>query len=298
MAARPGDLDPVLVVDLGGTRLRVAVLDPYGGLLHRTSMSTPPDRPEALAQAMRENLEASRFHIAGAVVGVPGPVSYRDGVPLALPNLPQWEGFVSAEGLARVLGIPVALANDADLAALGEHRLGAGRGTSDMVYLTVSTGVGAGVVLNGRLVHGRTSLAEIGFTVADVAGGSTIEELASGAALERLAGAPGAEATRRAALGDPVAIAAFDTIGRVIGLAIHNLARLFAPQRVVVGGGLTTAGERLLAPARRYLEERGLPVEVVRAALGDDGGLRGGTVFWSDLATAPPGAAPYVGQPS
>lgn len=294
----PNDLDPVLVVDLGGTRLRAAVLDPYGGLLHRTSTTTPQGEPEVLAEVMRENLEASRFKIAGAVVGVPGPVSYREGVPLSLPNLPQWEGFVSAEGLARVLGIPVTLANDADLGALGEHRLGAGRGTTDMAYITVSTGVGAGVVLGGRLAHGRTSIAEMGDTVVDLETGATVEDRGNGAALAHLAGVPGPEAARRAAQGDTAAIAAFEAVGRVLGVAIYNLARLFAPQRVVVGGGLAASGERLLAPARRYLAERGAEIEVVRSALGDDSGLRGGVIFWSDLATAPPGTAPFVGQPS
>ncbi len=292
------DLDPVLVIDLGGTRLRAAVLDPYGGLLHRTSATTPLGEPEALARVMRENLEASKFTIAGAVVGVPGPVSYRDGVPLRLPNLPQWDGFVSAQGLARVIGVPVALANDADLAALGEHRLGAGRGTTDLVYITVSTGVGAGVVLGGRLAHGRTSIAEIGETLVDIESGATVEDLASGTALARLAAVPGPEATRRAAQGDPAALAAFEQVGRVVGLAIYNLVQLYAPQRVVVGGGLATAGERLLAPARRYLAERGATIEVVRSALGDDAGLRGGVVFWGDLASAPPAGAPFVGQPA
>lgn len=291
------DPEPILVVDLGGTRLRTAVLDPYGGLLHRTSMSTPRDRPEVLAAAILETLEASRFHIAGAVVGIAGPISYVDGHPIRLPNLPQWEGFVSAEGLARVVGIPVALANDADLAALGEHRFGAGRGTSDMVYVTVSTGVGAGVILNGRLVHGRRSGAEIGLTIVDVESGAIVEDLGSGTALERLTGLSGSQVTLRAAQGDAEATAAFGRIGRVVGTALYNLARLYAPQRIVVGGGVAQAGIHLLHPVREFLGEHGEHVEVVASALGDDSGLRGGVAFWNDLQEAPPGLAPYVGLP-
>src|SRR5215216_4976319 len=99
-----GDFEALLTVDLGATRLRAAVLDPYGGVLHRTSASTPHDDPSALERVMRESIGASRFALAGAVVGVPGPVSYIDGVPLILPNLPQWQGRVDARALANALG--------------------------------------------------------------------------------------------------------------------------------------------------------------------------------------------------
>lgn len=294
----PNDPDPILVVDLGGTRLRTAVLDPYGGLLHRTSASTPPDRPEALPAAILETLESSRFHVAGAVVGIAGPISYVEGRPLRLPNLPQWEGFVSAEGLARVAGIPVTLANDADLGALGEHRFGAGRGTADMVYVTVSTGVGAGVVLNGRLVHGRESGAEIGLTIIDLESGAIVEDLGSGTALQKMTRLSGPQVTLRAAQGDSEAVAAFQRLGQVVGTALYNLARLYAPQRIVVGGGVAQAGNHLLNPVRAFLREHGENVEVVASALGDDSGLRGGVAFWNDLQEAPPGLAPYLGLPS
>ncbi|MCC6236591.1 MAG: ROK family protein [Dehalococcoidia bacterium] len=293
----PNEPDPILVVDLGGTRLRTAVLDPYGGLLHRTSMSTPRDRPEALAAAILDTLDSSRFHIAGAVIGIAGPISYAEGHPIRLPNLPQWDGFVSAEGLARVVGLPVTLANDADLAALGEHRFGAGRGTSDMVYVTVSTGVGAGVILNGRLLHGQRSGAEIGLTIIDLESGALVEELGSGTALEQMTGLSGAQVTLRAAQGDPTAIAAFGRIGRVVGTALYNLARLYAPQRIVVGGGVAQAGVHLLNPVREFLRDHGEHVEVVASALGDDSGLRGGVAFWNDLQEAPPGRAPFLGLP-
>jgi glucokinase len=291
------DLDPVLVVDLGGTRLRVAVLDPYGGLLHRTSAATPPHQPEVLLESMRATLEASRFHIAGAVVGIAGPVSYVTGMPLFLPNLPGWDGHVSAEVLAAELGIPVTLANDADLAALGEHRFGAGRGTSDMVYVTVSTGVGAGAILNGRLVHGRVSGAEIGLTLVGLDSEDNLEAMGSGTALARMTGLPGPEAARRARAGDEAARAAFEQVGRVIGFALHNLARMYAPERIVVGGGVAQTGDLLFAPVRRFLAKRGLEVEVVRSALGDDSGIRGGVAFWNDLADARTSEAPFLGMP-
>jgi glucokinase len=298
-----GDFEALLIVDLGASRLRAAVLDPYGGVLHRTSAATPRDDPSALERAMRENIAASRFALAGAVVGVPGPVSYIDGVPLALPNLPHWEGHVDARKLAKSLGLPVALANDADLATLGEHRYGAGRGAVDMAYVTVSTGVGAGLVLGGRLVHGRRSIAELGHTVNDVSG-VILEELANGAALARLAGVPAPEAAHRAALGDRAALEAFERVGRALGAGILNLVLLFGPQRVVIGGGVANTGERLLGPVRAYLDSKagagramGEKVEVVQSALGDDSGLRGGVAFWNDQHAPSGGIVPFLALP-
>ena len=143
-----GRADPaaILAVDLGGTRLRVAVFDAGGTMVHKAVTRTPREDPGALARAMRDAVAASGVDARAAVVGVPGPVIYATGEVVRLPNLPAWEGRLSAEFLADALGLPVLLANDADLAALGEHRHGAGQGAADMLYVTSSTGVGAGVV--------------------------------------------------------------------------------------------------------------------------------------------------------
>jgi glucokinase len=164
----------------GDWRLRVAVVGPDGSIVSREVIATLKDDPDALARTMRSVLERAGRPIAGAVVGVPGPVDYSRGEVLKLPNLPAWEGSTSAGRLSADLGISVLLANDADLAALGEHRYGAGRGSEDMLYVTSSTGVGAGVIIGGRLLHGRLSLAEAGHTIIDRATGGTLEGLGSG----------------------------------------------------------------------------------------------------------------------
>ena len=148
--------DRILVCDVGGTRLRVAVVEPGGSIVSKKVIPTPKDDPGALARTMRL-VQKTAATIAGAVVGVPGPVDYSHGEVLKLPNLPNWEGTVSGGALNGELGMPVLLANDADLAALGEHRWGAGRGSEDMLYVTSSTGVGAGVIIGERLLHGRLS---------------------------------------------------------------------------------------------------------------------------------------------
>lgn len=278
----------VLVADLGGTQTRAAVIDGDGTFVSRIARPSPEADPSALTSTMREAREASGREVGGAVVGVPGPVSFAEGRPLRLPNLPLWEGHVSAQAIADDLQLPVLLANDADLAALGEHRFGAGRGTSDMVYVTISTGVGAGVILNGRLLHGRRSLPEIGHTVIDLERGLTLEELGSGTALERISGLDGAEVTRRAQAGDPAALAAFGQITHAFAVGVMNLVLCFMPERVVIGGGVSQAGALVLDPVRAYLEAQGpsmaIVPEVVRASGGDDVGLLGGLALWLDHA--------------
>ena len=279
----------VLAVDLGGTRLRVAVFDDAGEMRAHTVAPTPPDDPGALTEAMRAAIAASPVTLDGAVVGIAGPLSYAEGLSLKMPNLPRWEGHISAQGLADATRLPVVLANDADLGALGEHRFGAGRGVDDMVYVTVSTGIGAGVILNGRLLHGRRSLAEIGHTTIDRQTGDTVEQLGSGTALGRIAGIDGAEVTRRARAGDREALASFSEVAGALAIGVMNLVLCFMPQRVVIGGGVSQSGDLLLDPIRARIAAGSSGVatqpEVVIASGGDDVGLLGGLALWHDLTT-------------
>jgi glucokinase len=184
----------------------------------------------------------------------------------------------------------VALANDADLAAVGESRFGAGRGYADVVYITISTGIGAGVILGGVLAHGRRSLAEVGHTIIDRAATgagapATLEYEGSGTALKRIAASEGfdrsgAQLVELVDSGDATAIRIWDSVAQAAGIGVANLAHLFSPEVVVVGGGVAQAGDLLLGPIRAALARlgpRGLPepIDVVRAALGDDAGLSG-----------------------
>ncbi|MGH9074198.1 MAG: ROK family protein, partial [Acidimicrobiales bacterium] len=220
-----------LAVDLGGTHMRVAVVDPGGRVLDRRQEATPHDarRPVALVDLVRSVLSGpSGEGVAGAVVGTAGSVDYHGGCLDWAPHLPEgWLADLAETRLSAAIGLPVALANDADLAAVGEAYFGAGRGVADVAYVTVSTGIGAGVVLGGRLVHGRLSLAEIGHTVIDRAAfqagrPATVELLGSGSALDRLAreagrSGGGAEVDRLAAAGDAWAAAAWDGIVAAVG---------------------------------------------------------------------------------
>ena len=279
----------MLAVDLGGTRMRVAVFNGDGEIQHHAVAPTPQDDPGALIEAMRDAIAKATLPLAGAVAGLAGPLSYARGRPLSMPNLPQWEGHFSAQVIADATGLPSLVANDADLAALGEHRAGAGRGVDDMVCVTVSTGVGGGVILNGRLLHGARSLAEIGHTVIDRESGETVEELGSGTALARLAGVGGAQVTRRAAAGDAEALAIFARVADAAAIGVANLVLHFMPQRVVIGGGVSQAGDLLLEPIRARIAEAATKVriepEVVLASGGDDVGLRGAFALWQDVSS-------------
>jgi glucokinase len=278
----------VLCVDLGGTRLRVAVFDRAGNELAKDVVDTPHDRPETLVQMMRAVIAKTPVPISGAAVGVPGPISYRDGVPLRLPNLPVWEASISTRLLQEALGVRVLLANDADLAALGEYQFGAGKGCSDMVYVTSSTGVGAGVIMGGKLLHGHWSLAEAGHMIVDWRTGATVEHLGSGTALGRIAGEDGSAVAAKARAGDSMAIEAFEEVALAFATGVHNLVHCFMPERVVIGGGVSRAGDLLLDPVRSQLDAcgKGCSVtgdDVVLAAGGDDVGLLGGLALWNEV---------------
>ena len=276
----------ILACDLGGTQLRTAVVDASGAVTSRRAVPTPKDDPGALMALLRDAL-AEAGEVEGVVAGVPGPIDYAAGAPTMLVNIPAWEGHVSAPRLSSGLGLDVLLANDADLAALGEHRFGAGMGFDDVAYVTVSTGVGAGVVLGGRLVRGRLSLAELGHTIIDRHEMKTVEDLGSGTALGRMAGESAAAVSARAQEGDADAAALFREAADALAVGVFNLVHLFSPQVVVIGGGMSQAGGLLLDPVREVLGEcpASCPASrasVVRAAGGDDAGLKGAAAYWAD----------------
>jgi glucokinase len=277
----------MVAVDLGGTRLRAAVFDAAGELRAHVVVPTPRDDPMALPAAMREAISEAALPVAGAVVGVPGVIDYAQGTVVALPQLPLWGTTVTARWLAEQLALPVALANDADLAALGELHFGAGRGVQHLVYVTCSTGVGAGVVIGGRLLHSRYSLAEVGHTIIDWRSGATVETFGSGSGLFAQTGESAEAIAARAEAGDAAAAALFQTTAEAFAVGVLTLVRCFMPDRVVVGGGLSQTGERLLGPVRALIARmpyRTLaPDDIVLAECGDDAGLRGAFARWREL---------------
>jgi glucokinase len=291
----------VLVADVGGTHIRAAIVC-AGTIMHKITTDTPHDdpRPSAVFDLIRQVL---RYHPASsAVVGLPGRVNYTTSALEFAPNLPQaWASELCAARFRGELGVDTAVANDADLAAIGETYFGAGRGYDDVVYLTISTGVGGGVLLGGRLVAGTNSLAEIGHVVIDRVAArnghpSTVEQLGSGSALARDASAAGVNAhdeglmrlleSNDRRLGD-----AWRDVQEAVGYAAVTMAQLFSPQIIVIGGGLGRASSSLLEAAEHHLRiagPRGLlePITVVGSELGDDAGLYGAAA-WMTATTGP-----------
>ncbi len=289
----------VLSVDLGGTNMRAAVVTADGEIQHRTTEPTPHDArcPDALEQLMASVRDqgGGRGAFDTIVIGAPGRVDYCAGRLEYAPNLPPtWVADLNEEHLARHFDAPVFLANDADLAAVGEAYFGSGQPYTDMVYVTISTGIGAGVVLDGKLLRGTRSLAEVGHTIIAVdhlgtEQPSTAEQLAAGPALHRNADAVGLDA-RGADLvslvrnGDPKARHAWDLTMRAAGATVVNLAHLFSPDVIVIGGGVGRNGTLVREPLAAMLERYGpqdlqLPIDIVEASLGDDPGLVGGAVW-------------------
>lgn len=279
-----------LAVDLGGTNMRAAAVDATGAILERAVAPTP--RRAATLDPFLTFVEdfAARHDVEHAVVALPGRVDHQRGLLLHAPNLPDgWAPLLTRATLEGALGRPVALANDADVAAVGEAFFGSGTGHANLAYLTVSTGIGAGVVHGGRLVRGRCSLAEVGHTVIDVEAWregrpSTLEELASGSGVARLAeeaglGALDARGVQEAAAdGGEAARAIWQGAITACAAGVANLAMSFSPEVVVIGGGIGRQDAFFYAVRTLVLERaENLPADltITRSALGDDAGLIG-----------------------
>jgi glucokinase len=257
--------------------------------------------PEALIDLIRAvGAEGGDDVPSSAVVGLPGGIDYRSGRLLWAPHLPdRWTELLSGEALSSRLGLTVRLANDADLAAVGEAYFGSGRDHVDVAYLTISTGIGAGVVHGGRLLHGRRSLGEVGHTVIDQLAWEkgrpcTLEELGSGSGVARQALEAGLgplsarEVAQAAADGEPRAIAIWEAALAACAVGVTNLVMAFYPSTVVIGGGLGRRAD-FFTPLRDLVEShpQHFPddLSVVVSALGDDAGLAGAAA-WESATTA------------
>jgi glucokinase len=288
----------ILAADVGGTQMRAALVDANGRVTVRETAPTPAesDVPAELIDLIAAiRAAAGDVGVSHAVVGLPGAVDYEAGRLVSAPNLPRgWPDSLSSDQLSAHLRLPVRVANDADMAAVGEAAFGAGAGLDGVVaYLTVSTGIGAGVVDRGQLVRGSHSFGEVGHSVVDwrawrkgVPG--TLEELSSGSGMARLAregglGQMDAQAVLAAALdGDVAARTIWEDAVAACAAGVCNLVMAFAPRTVIVGGGIGRCPE-FFEPLREVVlqrkEHRPTELSVVTCALGDDAGLAGAAAW-------------------
>ncbi len=311
----------LLGVDLGGTQIRAALADENGVMKTRVATLTLADEgPAAVIERICIQIELAMEgqKITAIGLGAPGPTDPYEGVVLVAPNLPGWHNVPLRQLLAQRFGVPVFIGNDANLAGLAEYRYGAGRKSSHMIYITVSTGIGGGVISGKRLLIGRQGLAaEIGHITIDYSGEQegrhevgSLEGLASGPNFARrvrkelLAGADSIlrdwvngdiEAVtpqlvqQAAAQGDDFALDQFALNGRYLGVGITNLLHVFNPQRIVIGGSVWLHAQEFMvttmwdtirkrSQSPNYWNE----LEIVSAELGDDVGLLGAIALAED----------------
>ena len=312
----------VIAVDLGGTKLLAGVLNEDGVIVKRTVRPTAVQSQDALLQELDGAIEELLEDDVSAIgVGLPSTIDQRVGRAVSSVNIPL-AGIDFREHLTTRFGLPAAIENDANAAALAEHRFGAGRGSRHMVMLTLGTGVGGGLILNGELYRGAVGAAgELGHITLDLDGPPCqgtcpgfghLEALASGTATDHLAQElaterPDGDLGRAAAEGRTVdarlavdlaaegpgdARELLERVGFILGTGIASFVNVFNPELVVIGGGFARAGDLLFEPARKVVAERALLparelVRIVPALLGPEAGLIGaGLVGFEALGAA------------
>ncbi len=296
-----------VAVDIGGTHIRAAVYEPNNltPIAHKRSRTKASeigvfDRLVQTIESVWPNEKVEAIGIAS-----PGPLDPHTGVILDTPNIPEWVEFPLGPRLCEHFSVPAYLDNDANMAGLGEWKYGAGKGHDDLIYLTISTGIGGGVITGGQLLQGFHGMgAELGHTLVDPTGPicgcgqyGHIESFSSGTGIARYvneqlkAGSESSlhsqptvttvQISEAASQGDALAISAFKRAGYYLGIAVANYLAIFNPSALIFGGGVSQAGELLFKPFRESLKDHVFhphyldDLIISRAALGDNAGLLG-----------------------
>jgi len=297
-----------VAVDIGGTHIRAAAYesDNITPLTHERTRSygKQPGTFDRLVKTIEAAWPEDR-EVKAISMASPGPLDPKTGVVLATPNIPEWVDFPLTDKLTEHFGVPAYLDNDANLAALGEWKFGAGREHHDVLYLTISTGIGGGVIIDDRLLHGYHGLAaELGHVTVLAEGplcscgfAGHLEALAAGPAIVRyvreqleagsmsvlsgMADMNAYDVAEAAKGGDELAISAYQQAGKYLGIGVASFLHTLDPSIVIFGGGVSQSGDLLFEPFKaslrahilnpRYLEN----LEIATAALGDDAGLLG-----------------------
>jgi glucokinase len=306
------DMNYVIGVDLGGTKISCALSDLKGNIIEKCEVATNATRGEIavlnnIISSIQKVLVDGKKNIndiKAIGIGAPGPLNSEKGIIIEPANLP-FENFDLITPLKEKFNTQIYLDNDANVAAIGEYMLGAGRGTTNMIYYTVSTGVGGGAILNGKVYRGRTSNAlELGHTTVDPTStvrcncGNTgcLEAFSSGTAIAKRAKEAVAsniqtslkkyenitsyEVFKEAESGDKVSISIRDTAFRYLGVGVTNSISIFDPDMIVIGGGVSKVGKIMFDKIKEVVDERGLKTmtkgcKIVPAKLGTEAGVIG-----------------------
>src|SRR5829696_4868437 len=303
----------VIGVDLGGTKLLAGAVDPDGTVHHRTNRPARGldqlELVEMVAHAVESLRRSAGGEVSGVGFGIPCTFDARTGIAIQAVNLPLHD-IRFADVMAERLELPVVVDNDANCAVLAEARAGAGVGCSEVVMLTLGTGIGGGLLghmvvdMDGRPCQGNCPnwgcLESVSSGTALVREASLAvarqPDTALGRALESGHELTGPMLTEYARAGDPVATAAIEVVGRALGVGLANIANIFCPQVIVIGGGVSEAGELLLGPAREVMQRRALrpgrdSVRVAAAAFGAEAGMIGAAMLARERPSDVPSAA-------
>jgi glucokinase len=295
-------------VDIGGTKIAVGIVDDSGCVLARDQAPTQtagawPQALPLIATMLRKTARDAHATIAGIGIGSTGPLNPLSGKFENLDTIPQWSGASPVDDLAREFRVSVAMENDADAGALAEATWGAGRNKSRLIYVTVGTGIGGGIILEGHLYRGVDGAhPEVAHQVLDVNGPPCScgfrgcwEALAAGPAManwmeshSEYKGGPGLTARRiyeHAMAGDPLAARAVERETFFLGIGLANLVNLFTPDAIILGGSVMKSAGVFLEDIRNVMQQgcRFVPlakVELSLASLGDDANLIGAARVW------------------
>lgn len=306
-------------VDIGGTNIKIALVDLKGGIVYS---NTTPTRAEmgyeytinnikqAIIDLMKET-KVDKASIEAIGFGFPGQIDYKNGIVRMLPNIPGWIDVPVAKIMEDEFKIPTRLDNDVRCAALGELNFGAGKGCQNLICITVGTGIGSGLIVNGKLVRGASNAAgEIGHIKLTLNDGplcgcgdfGCFEAYASGPAIvamarEYIAGGKSSKykemateelspyiVAQAALQGDAVAKKIYTKMGETIGIGLASVVNLLNPEKIIIGGGVAEAGDILFDPIRKTIQERAMPiqaaaVQVVPAQLGNTAGVIGASLL-------------------
>jgi glucokinase len=296
------DGKPVIAVDLGGTNLRVALVDD-GKVINRVMVPTPRGAEAIVGLIAEKAIELGGKDVEGIAIAAPGTASPKLGGLSKAPNLPELNGYPMAAEVTHITSVPCIVENDANAYAVGEVTFGAGRGLRTVIVYTLGTGVGGGIVLGGKLWRGvNGAAAEMGHVLVHENGvqcgcgaRGCVEVYSSATAMARLAKEFGAkagsarEAYDLAQQGDEGARRVFEEAGRSLGIAISGSVNILNPEAVLIGGGGSSAFDLLEPHIREQLKTRVFPValeklKLLKANLGNDAALLGGFALMHGLA--------------
>ena len=307
-------------VDIGGTNVKIALVDQKGAIVYSNSVPTRAEMgyeytvkniKETIYTSMKES-DVTIDSIGGIGFGLPGQINSEAGVVRLLPNIPGWVNVPLGQIIEDEFKVKCKIDNDVRVATLGEFTYGAGQGCKNLVCITVGTGVGSGIIVNGQLVRGASmSAGEIGHMILQAHEGpicgcgntGCLEAFASGPSIVQLAKeylsggksakfeelANGREITpfmvyEAAMQGDAVAKRIFAIVGEWLGIALTSVVNLLNPEKIIIGGGVSQAGNFLIDPIRQTIKERAIKVsadavEVVTAKLGERAGVIGASLL-------------------